>query len=62
MLRLLKHEASDNYIIRGRGVSFVMPEKAGIQVKRYQILWIPAFAGMTDWIAENSPTAHVIEG
>ena len=49
-----------NYF-RGRGVLFVMPAKAGIQVTLYQIFWIPAFAGMTDWIAENSPHAQLFE-
>ena len=37
-----------------------MPAQAGIQVALYQIFWIPAFAGMTDGIAENSPTAQLI--
>ena len=36
-----------------------MPAKAGIQVKLYQTFWIPAFAGMTDWIAENPQTIHL---
>jgi hypothetical protein len=34
-----------------------MPAKAGIQFTRYRIFWIPAFAGMTVCIAENSPSA-----
>jgi hypothetical protein len=38
-----------------------MPSKAGIQVTRHQIFWIPAFAGMTDRIAENSPTAQLFK-
>jgi hypothetical protein len=46
--------------MRGWGVFFVMPAKAGIQFTRYPIFWIPAFAGMTVCIAENSPTAQVI--
>ena len=37
-----------------------MPAKAGIQDILYQIFWIPAFAGMTDCIADNSPTAHLV--
>jgi hypothetical protein len=36
-----------------------MPAKAGIQFPRYRIFWIPAFAGMTVCIAENSPTAQL---
>jgi hypothetical protein len=38
-----------------------MPAKAGIQSTRHQILWIPAFAGMTVCIAENSSTAQLIK-
>jgi hypothetical protein len=47
-----------NYL-RGRGVLFVMPAKVGIQFTRYRLFWIPAFAGMTVCIAENSPTAQL---
>jgi hypothetical protein len=45
--------------LRGRGVLFVMPAKAGIQFLWYRIFWIPAFAGMTAWFAENSPTVQL---
>ena len=48
--------------MRGRGVLFVMPAKAGIQYTRYLIFWIPAFAGMTVCIAENSRTAQQVRG
>jgi hypothetical protein len=40
---------------------FVMPAKAGIQFTRYPIFWIPAFAGMTACIVENSPPAQLIK-
>jgi hypothetical protein len=48
--------------LRDQGVLFVMPAKAGIQFTRYRIFWIPAFAGMTVCISENSPTAYVFKG
>jgi hypothetical protein len=37
-----------------------MPTKAGIQVSRFKIAWIPAFAGMTIFVAENSPIPQMI--
>jgi len=36
-----------------------MAAKAGIQVGRFKVAWIPAFAGMTIFIAENSPTPQL---
>ena len=36
-----------------------MPAKAGIQSTRYQISWIPVFAGMTVYIAINSMAAQL---
>jgi hypothetical protein len=36
-----------------------MPAKAGIQSTRYRISWIPAFAGMTAYIAINFPTIQL---
>jgi hypothetical protein len=36
-----------------------MPAKAGIQFARSRNFWIPAFAGMTVCIAENSSAAHL---
>jgi hypothetical protein len=37
-----------------------MPANAGIQVGQLKIFWIPAFAGMTVFIAENSPKLQLI--
>ena len=37
-----------------------MPAKAGIQVDRLNVFWIPAFAGMTVYFAENSLTPYLI--
>jgi len=34
----------------------VMPAQAGIHVDRCMVFWIPAFAGMTIFFLENSPT------
>jgi hypothetical protein len=42
-----------------RGVSPVMPAQAGIQVDRRIVFWIPAFAGMTIFCLENSPTPEL---
>ena len=36
-----------------------MPSKAGIQSTRYRIFWIPAFAGMTVYIAINFMAAQL---
>jgi predicted ATPase len=36
-----------------------MPAKAGIQFPRYRIFWIPAFAGMTVCISDNSPVKQI---
>jgi hypothetical protein len=40
----------------------VMLAKAGIQSTQNRIFWIPAFAGMTVYIAINSPIAHLFSG
>jgi hypothetical protein len=53
--------------VTGQGVFPVMLAKpvpdsdqgAGIQVNQLKFYWIPAFAGMTDFIAENSPTSEL---
>jgi hypothetical protein len=45
--------------MRGRGAFYVMPAQAGIQSIRYFIFWIPAFAGMTDYIGKNCSTAKL---
>jgi len=36
-----------------------MPAKAGNQSTRYRIFWIPAFAGMTVYLAIKPPNAKI---
>ena len=47
------------YLLMYRGNVLVMLAKAGIQSTQNRIFWIPAFAGMTVYIAINSPTAQL---
>ena len=54
-------EGSGRFIRHTRGACAGLYPVAGIQITRYRIFWIPAFAGMTASIPENSPTAHIIK-
>jgi hypothetical protein len=53
-------EGSGCFIRHARGACAGLDPVAGIQFTRYLIFWIPAFAGMTVCISENSPTAQLI--
>ena len=48
-------------LIEWRGAFLVMLAKVGIQVDRIILFWIPAFAGMTVYFADNAPTPQLIK-
>jgi len=48
-------------LIEKRGVFLVMLANAGIQVDRIILFWIPAFAGMTVYFADNATTPQLIK-